>query len=126
MAKYRAFYLKDDVSRRFRELPAASAKKQIRARDCPVTMEVEADDEYGAWSLLQAFGSGQPGEPAGRAFGVGDALETEDGRLLLCMFGGFEAASWWVPEPGPEAAASAAEPLSDASPALPPDPLPSS
>jgi len=126
MAKYRAFYLKDDVSRRFRELPAASAKKQIRARDCPVTVEVEADDEYSAWSLLQAFGSGQPGEPAGRAFGVGDALETEDGRLLLCMFGGYEAASWWVPEPGPEAAASAAEPLPDGSPVPPPDPPPTS
>ena len=126
MAKYRAFYLKDDVSRRFRELPAASVKNQIRARDYPVTVEVEADDEYGAWSLLQAFGNGQPGAPAGRAFGVGDALESEDARLLLCMFGGFEAASWWVPEPAPEAAASAAEPLPDGSPAPPPDPPPSS
>jgi hypothetical protein len=122
MAKYRAFYLKDDLSRRFRELPAASAKNQIRARDYPVTAEVEADDEYGAWSLLQAFGSGQPGAPAERAFGVGDALEAEGGSLLLCTFGGFEAASWWVPEPGPEAAASAAEPLPDASPAPPPEP----
>jgi hypothetical protein len=121
MAKYRAFYLKDDVSRRFRELPAASVKTQIRARDYPVAVEVEADDEYGAWSLLQAFGSGQPGAPAGRAFGVGDALETEDARLLLCMFGGFEAASWWVPEPSPEAA-TATEPLRDGLPAPPPEP----
>jgi hypothetical protein len=121
MAKYRAFYLKDDVSRRFRELPAAFIKKQIRARDYPVTAEVEADDEYGAWRLLQDFGSGQPGAPAGRAFGVGDALEAEDARLLLCMFGGFEAASWWVPEPGPEAAATAGEPPPDALPPPPPE-----
>ncbi len=107
MAKYRAHYLRNDLSRRFRELPAASAKKQVRARDYPVNAEIEAEGEYAAWHQLQAFDSGQPGEAAGRAFAVGDVLEAEDGKLFLCLFGGFEEASWWVPEASAEAVVAA-------------------
>lgn len=109
MAKYRVHYLKDDLSRRFRELPAGSARKQLRARDYPVTTELEAENEYGAWSRLQAFSASEPGEAAGRAFGVGDALEAETGKLLLCLFGGFEEASWWVQEVSADAAVPVAE-----------------
>lgn len=98
MPKYRALYLKDELSRRFRESPAASARKQLKARDYPTAIDIEAGNEYGAWQALQEFGAGQPGEAAGRAFGVGDALETEQGKLLLCQFGGFEEAGWWAPE----------------------------
>ena len=98
MPRYRVFYLKEELSRRFRELPAASVRKQLKPKDYIPVAEMEAANEYAAWRALQAPDAAGPDAKGRRAFTVGDVLEREDGKLLLCLFGGFEEATWWSPE----------------------------
>ncbi len=50
---------------------------------------MEALHEYDAWKTLRE---------AGDPLSVGDLLETEDGRLRVCKYVGFEPAEWVVPE----------------------------
>ncbi len=95
MPNYRVFYLKEDLSRRFQETAAASARKQLRQRDYTLVTEISAPSEYAAWQALQSPGA------APRRFAVGDVLEPEDGRPRLCLYGGFEEAAWWTPEAVP-------------------------
>jgi len=97
MAKYRVFYLKDELSRRFRDLPAATARKQLKAKDYTLAGEIEAANDYAAWQALQAPEAALPDAKL-RPFAVGDVLEREEGKPLLCLFGGFEEAAWWTPE----------------------------
>ena len=92
MPNYRVFYLKEDSSRRFQEMPAASVRKQLKTKDYTLVAQLEAANEYAVWQALQSPGV------APRRFTVGDVLEPEEGKLLLCLFGGFEQAAWWVPE----------------------------
>lgn len=98
MAKYRVFYLKDELSRRFRDLPASAVRKQLKSKDYALVAEMEAANEYAAWQALQAPDAALPGEKIARPLCVGDVLEREDGKPLLCLFGGFEEAAWWTPE----------------------------
>lgn len=98
MAKYRVFYLKEELSRRFRDLPAATVRKQLKPKDYTMAGELEAPNDYAAWQALQAPETALPDAKIRRPFAVGDALEREEGKPLLCLFGGFEEATWWTPE----------------------------
>lgn len=111
MAKYRVFYLKDELSRRFRDLPAATARKQLKPKDYTMAGEIEAPNDYAAWQSLQAPQAALPDAKIRRPFAVGDVLEREEGKPLLCLFGGFELAAWWTPEQAatPPAAGEAQE-----------------
>jgi len=51
---------------------------------------VEGLNEYDAWRAAR-----ESADP----LHVGDLLETEDGRLRICKFVGFEPAEWALPEP---------------------------
>lgn len=106
MPRYRVYYLREDLSRRFRELPAASVRKQLKQREYEQVGEIEAANAYAAWSALQTGGSPECPLSVARAFTVGDALEQDQGKLELCLFGGFEEVSWWTP-PEPSAPAPA-------------------
>lgn len=64
----------------------------MRPRDYEPAGEVEAGTAYEAWSVLKA---------SDRSLRVGDLLESEDGRLNVCKYVGFEEASWVIPEPKP-------------------------
>ncbi len=121
MANYRVFYLRDDLSGRFREAPATSVRKQLKPKDYVVAAEIEAANEYAAWQALKSPDAGR------RAFAVGDVLEAEEGRPRLCQFGGFEDASWYSPELRGAAGLAAdkpPEPQPDQPRRDPPDSLP--
>ncbi len=103
MPKYRVYFLREDLSQRFRDLATISVKKQLKAKDYEEVGQIEAANTYAAWQMLRA-GDGEAGVPTlPRPFNVGDVLEREGGQPELCLFGGFEEASWWVPEPKAEA-----------------------
>ena len=70
----------------------------MKPRDYEQRGQIEALHEYDAWRRLREDGA--PLE-------VGDLLETEDGRLSICKYVGFEPATWVLPEskhPEPEPA----------------------
>ena len=120
MPRYRVFYLKAELSKRFRELPAASVRRQLRPRDYTEGGELEAANEYAAWQALRSADAGAPVEQAARRpFAVGDVIEPEGGKPLLCLYGGFEEATWWVPEAVP---AGVGEGAAGPEPAGPPKP----
>ena len=62
----------------------------MKPRDYEQRGQIEALHEYDAWRRLREDGA--PLE-------VGDLLETEDGRLSICKYVGFEPAEWVLPEP---------------------------
>ncbi len=62
----------------------------MKPRDYDQRGQIEALHEYDAWRLLREENS--PLE-------VGDLLETENGRLSICKYVGFEPAAWVLPEP---------------------------
>ena len=62
----------------------------MKPRDYEQRGQIEALHEYDAWRLLREENA--PLE-------VGDLLETEDGRLSICKYVGFEPAAWVLPEP---------------------------
>ena len=62
----------------------------MKPRDYEQRGQIEALHEYDAWRLLREEDA--PLE-------VGDLLETEDGRLSICKYVGFEPAAWVLPEP---------------------------
>lgn len=105
MPKYRVYFLREDLSQRFRDLPPASVKKQIKEKDYEAVGEIEAANTYAAWQALRAAGGEVDVPVLARPFNVGDVLEAEGARPELCLFGGFEEVAWWVPEPKAEAPA---------------------
>ena len=62
----------------------------MKPRDYEQRGQIEALHEYDAWRRLREESA--PLE-------VGDLLETEDGRLSICKYVGFEPAAWVLPEP---------------------------
>ncbi|HXK04574.1 MAG TPA: hypothetical protein VMS37_19385 [Verrucomicrobiae bacterium] len=89
MPLYRVFRMKDSPRQQFRWAPHVSGTASAKPRDFEPRGQVEALNEYDAWKLLRD--SGAPLE-------VGDLLETEDGRLRICKYVGFEPAEWVLPE----------------------------
>ncbi len=89
MAAYRIHRLKSNQRQQFRWSPHISGTATAKPRDYQEDGSVEAASAYAAWTSL----NGTPG-----ALEVGDILESEDGRLWICKYVGFEEARWFVPE----------------------------
>jgi hypothetical protein len=89
MPLYRIYRMKDSPRQQFRLAPHVSGCATVKPRDYEQRGEMQALNEYDAWSI-----SKDSGEP----LAVGDLLETEDGHLRVCKYVGFEPAQWMVPE----------------------------
>ena len=61
----------------------------MKPRDFEQRGQIEALHEYDAWRLLRENNA---------SLEVGDLLETENGRLSICKYVGFEPAAWVLPE----------------------------
>jgi hypothetical protein len=90
MPLYRIYRMKDSPRQQFRWAPHVSGCASMKPRDYEQRGQIEALHEYDAWRLLREEDA--PLE-------VGDLLETEDGRLSICKYVGFEPAEWVLPEP---------------------------
>jgi hypothetical protein len=90
MPLYRIYRMKDSPRQQFRWAPHVSGSATMKPRDYEPHGQIEALHEYDAWRLLREEGT--PLE-------VGDLLETEDGRMSICKYVGFEPAQWVLPEP---------------------------
>ena len=95
MPLYRIYRMKDSPRQQFRWAPHVTGCASLKPKDYEPRGQVEALHEYDAWMALR-----QGGDP----LSVGDLLETEDGRLRVCKYVGFEPAEWVLPEPKPAAA----------------------
>ncbi len=85
MPVYRVHRLKPAPRQQFRWAPHTAGATDVRPRDYELEGEVEASSAYAAWAGLRG---------TGRALDVGDILETEDGKLFICKYVGFEEARW--------------------------------
>src|ERR1035437_1603048 len=92
MPLYRIYRMKDSPRQQFRWAPHLSGCASLKPRDFEPGGEVQAVNEYEAWKLLRE--SETP-------LAVGDLLETEDGRLRVCKYVGFEPAEWVLPDARP-------------------------
>ena len=94
--------MKDAPRQSFRNAAHVSGAAVVKPKDYEAPaedqLEVEAENEYAAWSLLRNTET---------PLHVGDLLEL-DGTLRICKYVGFEDARWLVPEP---AQASFIEPV---------------
>lgn len=103
MPLYRVYQMKESPRQQFRWAPHVSGSAAVKPKDYEQRGHVEAQNEYDAWRLLR-----EAGEP----LAVGDLLETEDGRLSICKYVGFEPAAWVLPEIKPQPEPEAASPAS--------------
>lgn len=101
MPLYRIHAMKESPRQQFRAAPHVSGNAAVKPRDYEPRGEVQALHEYDAWRILRE--SDKPLE-------VGDLLETEDGRLRICKYVGFEPAQWVIPEVRPHAEPESASP----------------
>ncbi|MGE5489153.1 MAG: hypothetical protein ACM3ZB_15165 [bacterium] len=100
MPRFRIHRLKESAFQQFRWAPHTSGACQVKAKDYEPAGEVEATSVYDAWSVLRT---------SDRSLRVGDLLESDDGRLYVCKYVGFEDASWLMPEPKPVSGPAPAE-----------------
>lgn len=100
MPLYRIYRMKDSPRQQFRWAPHVSGCASLKPKDYEQRGEIEALHEYDAWRLLRESGDGLE---------VGDLLETEDLRLSICKYVGFEPAQWVLPDPKPAVQPEAAE-----------------
>jgi len=94
MPLYRIYRMKDSPRQQFRWAPHVSGAASLKPKDYEPGAAIDALHEYDAWRLLR-----EANEP----MQVGDLLETDDGRLRICKYVGFEPAQWVLPEPKPQA-----------------------
>jgi hypothetical protein len=101
MPQYRILYLKDSEVDRFRQAAPREQPYRLWLRHYEEAGRIEAPGAYAAWKELQDAGAEARGI---RKMGVGDILEAEGEKPLLCTFWGFEEADWRQPgEPaGPD------------------------
>ncbi len=92
--------MREALRQQFRWAPHVSGNAAIKAKDYEPGGEIEAANEYEAWSRLRE--SDHP-------LGLGDVLENEKGELRICKYVGFDAAVWIVPELKPAPADAGAE-----------------
>jgi hypothetical protein len=90
MPLFRIYRMKDSPRQQFRWAPHVSGCASLKLKDYDQRGEVDAQHEYDAWRLMR-----EAGEP----LAVGDLLESEDGRLRICKYVGFEPAQFVIPEP---------------------------
>lgn len=102
MPLFKIHRLRDSAFQQFRWTAHLSGACQVRPKDYEPGGEIEAATAYEAWMLMR---------DSDRSLRVGDLLESEDGRLRICKYVGFEEAVWVVPEPkpAPEPVPAAAE-----------------
>jgi hypothetical protein len=94
MPQYRILYLKDSEVDRFRQAAPRQQPYRLWARHYEEAGRIEAPGTYAAWKELQEGGAEGRGI---RKMGVGDILEIEGEKPLLCAFWGFEEAEWRQP-----------------------------
>ncbi len=105
MALYRIYRMKDAARHQFRMAPHVSGAVAVKPKDFEQLGQLEGQNEYDAWRAARE---------AGDALQVGDLLESDDGRLRICKYVGFEPAEWALPEPKH---AAEAEPEAQSTPA---------
>ncbi len=94
MPVFRIYRLKETSFQQFRWAPHTAGASQVKRKDYEPDGEVEAETVYEAWSRLRQ---------SERPLRIGDLLESEDSRLAICKYVGFEDAAWFVPEVKPAA-----------------------
>ncbi len=106
MARYRILYLKDAYITSRRESAPKPKGTLLKPLHYEEQGEMEAESPYDVWKRLQAEEAEQRGI---RNMGVGDAIETESGDVLICNFWGFDRAQWHSVEAHPESGVDAAK-----------------
>lgn len=101
MPQYRILYLKDSEVDKFRQTAPKDKRDQLSLKHYEEVGRIDAPSAYAAWKELQESGAE---EREIRAMGVGDVLEVEGEKPLLCHFWGFEEADWRQPGENPFAA----------------------
>ena len=108
MPLYRIHRLKEGPRQQFRLASHTIGEIAVKPKDYEPADSVEAGNAYALWKEL---------EGSERALLLGDILETEDGRLCIYKYVGFEAAMWRLQEekaaagvPPPPTAEAAATP----------------
>lgn len=81
--------MKDSPRQHFRFAPHVSGCANVKPKDYESEGEVEAANEYDAWSLLRS---------SERPLDIGDLLENDKNELRICKYVGFESAQWVLPE----------------------------
>jgi hypothetical protein len=108
MPLFRILYLKDAEVERFRHAAPKDKPDVLGLKHYEEVGRIEAPSAYAAWKELQ---EGAAAEREIRPMGVGDVLEVEGEKPLLCHFWGFEEAEWRQPSdyagPGSQAYADA-------------------
>lgn len=99
MPRYRIHYLKESQRRHFQRAGPVPGPLKLKMKDYEPDGEIEAISPYAAWKQMRE------GQGEQRPIGIGDALETDTGMLLVCKYAGFEEAQWLLPE-APEAPAT--------------------
>jgi hypothetical protein len=89
MAAFRIHRLKPAQRLQFRWSPHTSGAAQVKPKDYEESGSVESAGSYAAWTSLRST-------PA--ALEVGDIIESEDGKLWICKYVGFEEAQWAEPD----------------------------
>jgi hypothetical protein len=89
MPAYRIHRLKERQRQQYRWAPHTSGAASAKPGDYQENGSVEAPSAYGAWALLR---------DSDQALAVGDLLESEEGKLYICKYIGFEEARWALPE----------------------------
>ena len=89
MPQFRIHRMKDNPRQQFRWAPHVSGAANVKAKDYEAAGEVEADNEYAAWSLLR---------DSETPLMVGDLLELPGGQLRICKYVGFDEARWFIQE----------------------------
>ena len=89
MPLFRIYRMKDSPRQQFKWAPHVSGCASLKPKDYEQRGHVDAQHEYDAWRLLRETDEG---------LAVGDLLESEDGRLRICKYVGFEPAQWVLPE----------------------------
>ena len=84
--------MKENPRQQFRWSPHVSGAANVKPKDYEPSGEVEAENEYAAWSLSRHWE---------KPLLVGDILESPVGQLRICKYVGFEPAQWVLPEPKP-------------------------
>ena len=89
MPVFRIHRMKDHARQHFLWAPHVSGAASVKPKDYDSANEVEAENEYAAWSLSRHWE---------KPLLVGDILELPSGQLRICKYVGFEEARWVVPE----------------------------
>ncbi len=89
MPVFRIHRMKDVPRQHFRTAPHVSGAANVKPKDYEPSGEIEAVNEYAAWSALRN---------TALPLSVGDLLESPTGSLKICKYVGFDEARWLIPE----------------------------